>query len=108
MNTIASTHQQHLGSAMSLDDERSCASRAEEGVLSQVSRILRDLACDVAARWRRAAARREFNRLDANALRDLGVSRSEFDSYWAESHGMAEPTRVRVMLHRRGVSVELA
>ena len=45
--------------------------------------------------WRHAVARREFQRLDANALRDLGISPSEFDSYWAESHGLVERTRRR-------------
>ena len=50
-----------------------------------------------AGAWRHAAARREFHRLDDNALRDLGISRSEFDSYWAESHGLAERSRRRVM-----------
>jgi uncharacterized protein YjiS (DUF1127 family) len=52
---------------------------------------------ELAGAWRYAVARREFNQLDAGALRDLGISRSEFDSYWAESHGLAEQTRVRAM-----------
>jgi uncharacterized protein YjiS (DUF1127 family) len=56
----------------------------------------------VAARRRHAAARREFQRLDDNALRDLGISRSEFDSYWAESLGQAERSRRRVMQHHHG------
>ena len=90
MNTIAFI--QHLDSAM----------------LSQIRHTLRAFGREVLCRWRRAAARREFSRLDAGALRDLGMSRSEFDSYWAESHGMAEPTRLRVMRHRRGVSEQLA
>ena len=34
--------------------------------------------------------------LDAHALRDLGLDRSELDSYAAEAHGWAEPTRRRV------------
>lgn len=50
----------------------------------------------LAAAWRYAAARREFNRLDDSALRDLGIGRCEFGSYWAETHGHAEPTRLRV------------
>ena len=57
---------------------------------------------ELASAWRRAVARREFNRLDASALRDLGMTRSEFDSYWAESHGEAEQTRVRVIRNVRG------
>ena len=52
--------------------------------------------------WAYAAARSEFNRLDASTLRDLGISRSEFDSYWAETHGMADQTRVRVTQRFRG------
>ncbi|AMO24370.1 hypothetical protein GCM10027034_13940 [Ramlibacter solisilvae] len=46
--------------------------------------------------WRYAVARREFQRLDAAALRDLGISPSEFDSYWAEHHGLADCTRRRI------------
>jgi uncharacterized protein YjiS (DUF1127 family) len=57
---------------------------------------------DLAGAWRYASARREFNRVDQDTLRDLGISRSEFDSYWAETHGMAEPTRVRVTRQTRG------
>jgi len=54
--------------------------------------LMRRLAC----RWHYASARREFARLDASTMRDLGTSASEFDSYWAESQGLAEHTRVRV------------
>ena len=57
---------------------------------------LRGLMRRLADRWHYAAARREFAGLDASTVRDLGVSRSEFDSYWAESHGLAERTRERV------------
>ena len=49
--------------------------------------------------WRHAVARRQFQHLDAGALRDLGISPSEFDSYWAESQGIAERTRRRVDTH---------
>lgn len=38
----------------------------------------------------------EFARLDKFTVQDLGMSRSEFNSYWAESHNLAELTRVRV------------
>ena len=52
------------------------------------------------SRWRaadgRRRAEREFGALDAHALRDLGLHRSEFGSYWAESRGLAQPTRRRV------------
>jgi uncharacterized protein YjiS (DUF1127 family) len=51
-------------------------------------------------RWRtaseRRAAERELGALDAHALRDLGLHRSELGSYWAESRGLAQPTRRRV------------
>jgi hypothetical protein len=57
---------------------------------------LRGLMRRFADRWHYAAARREFSSLDASTMRDLGMSSSEFDSYWAESHGLAEQTRVRL------------
>ena len=43
-----------------------------------------------------AAARREFSRLDAAALRDLGIGSAELSSYWAEASGIAERTRRRL------------
>jgi hypothetical protein len=46
-------------------------------------------------RRRRAAAQREFERLDAATLRDLGLHAGEFGSFWAEAHGRAERTRRR-------------
>lgn len=51
----------------------------------------------VAGIWLYAQARSDFNRIDAATLRDLGMTRAEFDSYWAESHGLAQPTRRRVL-----------
>jgi len=63
---------------------------------------LRSMLHELAGAWRYAAARREFSRLDASTLRDLGMSRGEFDSYWAETHGQAEQTRVRVLRNLRG------
>ena len=62
-----------------------------------VASALRSVLHEVAGAWRYAAARREFGNLDAATLRDLGMSRGEFDSYWAETHGLAEPTRRRAM-----------
>jgi uncharacterized protein YjiS (DUF1127 family) len=47
--------------------------------------------------WRYALARRELENIDDSTLRDLGISRSELDSYWAETQGKAEPTRRRVL-----------
>jgi uncharacterized protein YjiS (DUF1127 family) len=44
---------------------------------------------------RRARARAELETLDEHALRDLGLERSELDSYLAESLHHAESTRRR-------------
>ncbi len=44
--------------------------------------------------------RAEFMQLDANALRDLGLHRSEYDSYRCEAEGDARRTRRRLG-HRR-------
>ena len=44
---------------------------------------------------RRARARAELAALDEHALRDLGLERSELDSYLAESLHHAESTRRR-------------
>lgn len=46
--------------------------------------------------WRHAAARREMAHVDEATFRDLGISPSEFDSFWSEAHGDAEWTRLRV------------
>ena len=52
------------------------------------------------AGWRRASERRraerQFANLDAHALRDLGLHRSELGSCWAEAHWQAPLTRRRV------------
>lgn len=47
-------------------------------------------------RRRRIAARREFEQLDAAGLRDLALTASEFESFWAECTGSAPATRRRV------------
>jgi uncharacterized protein YjiS (DUF1127 family) len=53
------------------------------------------------AEQRRAArARAEFAQLSEHALRDLGISRGELLSYDAESRGLAEKTRLRVVDER--------
>ena len=49
---------------------------------------------------RRARARAELAALDEHALRDLGLQRSEFDSYLAESLQQVERTRVRSGVQR--------
>ena len=79
---------------------------AEPGFARHWAGILRGAPAAItrklAETWRHAAARREFNGLDDIALRDLGIGRGEFDSYWAETHGRAEPTRLRVTRHIAG------
>ncbi len=54
----------------------------------------------LAARWRRwrafARTRREIERLDDAALRDLGIARAEATSLAAELHGLAAATRSAV------------
>ncbi len=68
-------------------------------IRSRFQTPLRSVFRELADSWRYAAARREFNSLDDATLRDLGMRRSEYDSYWAETHGMAEHTRKRVPGH---------
>lgn len=80
------------------------AGAAGRGLADRLRAVRRELLQEVAGIWRYAAARREFDRLDAQTLRDIGVSRAEFDSYWAEAHGLAEPTRVRVIRQLRAGS----
>jgi len=57
---------------------------------------LRGIARRIADARRQAAARQEFLQLDPRTVHDLGMSASEFDSFWAEAHGEAERTRVRI------------
>ncbi|MET0544195.1 MAG: DUF1127 domain-containing protein [Variovorax sp.] len=56
---------------------------------------------DVYRRWRdEARERAELAGLDEDALRDLGISRSELGSFDAESRPGAWRTRRRVARHR--------
>lgn len=70
-----------------------------DSIRSRFPKPLRSALRELADSWRYAAARREFHSLDDATLRDLGMRRSEYDSYWAESHGLAERTRKRVPGH---------
>jgi len=70
-----------------------------DSIRSRLPKQLRSVLRELADSWRYAAARREFHSLDDATLRDLGMRRSEYDSYWAESHGLAEHTRKRVPGH---------
>jgi len=49
-----------------------------------------------AERRRAARERAEFDRLDDNSLRDLGITRDEYLSYAAEARGLAPSTRLRI------------
>ena len=49
-----------------------------------------------AERRRAARARAELAQLDAAALRDLGITPGEIDSYLAEAEGAVACTRLRV------------
>jgi uncharacterized protein YjiS (DUF1127 family) len=55
----------------------------------------------LAAASRRAAHRREMQSLSDADLRDLGLHRSEIDSCWAESEGIAPATRRRLLYFDR-------
>jgi uncharacterized protein YjiS (DUF1127 family) len=49
------------------------------------------------AEQRRAARERaEFDSLDDNSLRDLGITRDEYLSYAAEARGLVPSTRLRI------------
>ena len=68
------------------------------GVEAAIHRLvagLQWLQLAVAERRARARAHEELETLDTHALRDLGLHRSEFDSYLAEAWHQAEATRVR-------------
>ena len=55
----------------------------------------------LAAASRRAEHRREMQSLSDADLRDLGLHRSEIDSCWAESEGIAQATRRRLLYFDR-------
>jgi uncharacterized protein YjiS (DUF1127 family) len=58
--------------------------------------LLRTALDKLAKRRRVARERREFEGLGVDILRDLGVSRYEFNSFVVEYDGYAEATRLRV------------
>ena len=64
----------------------------------------------VAARWaehRQAVrSRAEFNRLDSHALRDLGISRGDYDTYLAEARSAGQPTLRRTRFRSPGARHE--
>jgi uncharacterized protein YjiS (DUF1127 family) len=66
-------------------------------IASGTMAALRSIRRSLADSWRYSVARRDFDAVDDTTLRDLGISRAEFDSYWAEAEGLVERTRLRVM-----------
>lgn len=56
----------------------------------------------LAARWRAAEERAQFAALGERTLRDIGMSRSEYDSYIAEVQGRAQRTRRNLPRSVRG------
>ena len=50
--------------------------------------------------WQERRERAEFQQLDAAALRDLGLDRSEYDSCHREAEGEAPRTRRRLARRR--------
>jgi uncharacterized protein YjiS (DUF1127 family) len=93
-------HPMHAITSCQRSGQRLAATVGSGDVPALAGRLrgwLRALLRRLAEAWRYDAARREFERLDAGTLRDLGISPGEFDSYWAETHGLAEATRRRVL-----------
>ena len=66
------------------------------GALQRVVSGLHWLRIAHAERRRAARARRELDQLDDHALRDLGLTRGELDSYAAEARGAVARSRRRV------------
>ena len=71
-----------------------------EAVIHHLVDGLRRMKSAYLQRRARARAHEELDTLDAHALRDLGLHRSEFDSYLAEAWHEAEATRVRSGVQR--------
>lgn len=60
-------------------------------------RTMTSMLRSLARLWRWERSRAQLNELDDHALRDLGVDRSEFMSYFAESERFAPATRRRTV-----------
>lgn len=74
----------------------SIAESRPAGASSSLRALLAAPARALAAWWRAAREREQFAALDARTLRDIGMSRSEYDSYMAEAQGRAELTRLNL------------
>lgn len=72
------------------------AAAASRG-LAELRGALHNLIAGLARRWRQARAQAEIDGLDDDALRDIGIHRSEAASYWAESERLVEQTRRRLL-----------
>jgi uncharacterized protein YjiS (DUF1127 family) len=66
------------------------------GALQRIVSGLHWLRIAHAERRRLARRQREYAQLDQHALRDLGLTRGELDSYSAEARGAVARTRLRV------------
>ena len=74
-----------------------------EATLEAVGNFLRRIVARSKRRQQAKATCRALRGLDAHALRDLGIDRSEILSVAAEIAGDADPTRVRALQARRGL-----
>ena len=79
-----------------LTHARPAALPGVDGALQRIVAGLHWLRIAHAERRRAARDRAELDRLDAQALRDLGLTRGEIDSYAAEAAGAAPRSRRRV------------
>jgi len=83
-------------------DARRHAQEAAGTLFSAALRALRTALEHFRSRRRLAQMHATLAALDEATLRDIGLGRSEAGSYWAESEGQIEATRVRVISQRVG------
>lgn len=65
--------------------------------LQMAIEYVRRIAQAIHQRWQRACTESALRELDARALRDIGLDRSEIASMAAESHGAVPASRIRVI-----------
>ncbi|CAA9429915.1 MAG: hypothetical protein AVDCRST_MAG51-2579 [uncultured Ramlibacter sp.] len=82
----------------SIDLPQQAAHRPLHRWLDALAAAVRRARRSLAAARHLADSRRRFDALDDAALRDLGMARSEFDSYWVEATGAVPRTRLRTRL----------
>ena len=78
-----------------LDADASAPPRPEPGPLAAWWR-------DLVRSWRHTLTHARQPAIDEATLRDLGVARSELDSFRAEAEGLASSTRLRVACNAYG------